>query len=139
MKVKSAVRHHHVRDHERKGYHVNDYYRGRGGGRETGRYEGFSAHFARGGASTELTSEQRNRLPDEAFAIPRERAYPVPTVDELRRVGASRPEVSGPRHARNALQRATQHGNDYEKQHVHEVVKTRYPKVYEEWLHGRHA
>jgi hypothetical protein len=120
-----------VRKHERDGHPVSDYYRGRGRGRaEAGRYESFSAHFSEGGKSTKLTSEERAKLPDEAFAIPSERAYPVPTVDELRKARAPRPEASGERHARNALARVSQHGTDYEKRKVCELVERRYPGIH---------
>jgi hypothetical protein len=86
-----------------------------------------------------LTTEERNALPPQAFALPEERGYPVPTVEELRKAGAPRPEVNGERHALNALQRSTQHGSDYEKAKVHELVKTRYPKVYESWKKSHHG
>jgi hypothetical protein len=77
-----------------------------------------------------LTTEERNALPSEAFAIPSERAYPVPTVAELRKAGAPRPEASGPRHARNALARVSQHGSPYEKERVCRLVETRYPEIH---------
>lgn len=82
-----------------------------------------------GGGSTELTTEERNRLPDSAFAIESERKYPVPTVEQLRKAGAPRPEVSGPRHALNAIQRVETDGTPQERIKVRAVINTRYPEV----------
>jgi hypothetical protein len=132
------VRRHHVKSYERDGQRVSDYMRGRGSGKPgQGSPGGFSKTYERGGGSTELTSEERDKLPDEAFAVRESREYPVPTVEELRKAGASRPGVSGERHALNALQRSTQHGTPSEKTKVRELVKTRYPAVYNAWLKNR--
>jgi hypothetical protein len=133
------VTRHHVREHTRRSHPVRDYMRGSGSRavRSSEDYRGSSDLFDHGGASTELTSKQRSLLPPNAFAIPSERAYPVPTVEELKKVGARRPEASGLRHALNALQRSTQHGGEYEKAEVHHLVKSRYPSVYAEWMAGR--
>lgn len=128
------VRRHHVREHRREGRKVNDYMRGKAG--SAGSHEGFGPSL-RGGRSTELTTEQRNRLPEDAFAIPSTRAYPVPTPEQLRKAGGARPETSGERHALNALQRVDQHGTEYEKSKVRVLVKTRYPSIYTKWLGGR--
>jgi len=132
------VRRHHVREHERGRSDVSDYWRGRGiRSAVSERFSGFRDTFARGGGSTSLTTNQRNSLPSNAFAVPEMRAYPVPTVAELQSVGARRPEVSGPRHALNALQRVEANGSEYEKTKVHDLVRTRYPGVYSEWRGNR--
>lgn len=83
-----------------------------------------------GGRSAKLAYSVREKLPDDAFAIPTSRAYPVPTVDELRKAGAPNPEKSGPRHAINALARVAQHGNESEQRKVCDLVRRRYPSVH---------
>lgn len=60
-----------------------------------------------------LTAKQRNALKDSDFAIPERRAYPI--HDEL--------------HARNALQRVSQHGTPEEKRRVKAAVRRRYPDM----------
>jgi hypothetical protein len=52
-----------------------------------------------------LTTKQRNKLPDSAFALPRQRKYPVPTKAQARRAGIS--EAQRIRLHRNALARST--------------------------------
>lgn len=87
-----------------------------------------------------MTSAQRTELHNcfpSAFVFPEEGAYPVPTVGQLREVGAARPEASGPRHALNAIQRVDAHGTAYQKGMVHAAVKSRYPAVYTEWSQSR--
>ena len=137
MVIRHTVRTRHKR------YHVPEYERGSGSKVEPSREEhrGVMDWFVRGGPSTELTSEERELLPDSAFAEDAqersERAYPVPTVAQLRKVGAAAPETSGPRHALNALQRSTQHASPSVRGKVHELVRTRYPAVYAEWERNR--
>jgi hypothetical protein len=53
-----------------------------------------------------LTAKQRNALPDSAFALPRQRKYPVPTKAQARKAGISEKQRLGLH--RNALARATQ-------------------------------
>jgi hypothetical protein len=60
----------------------------------------------RGGSPGGLTTAQRNRLPDSAFAIPSRRAFPIPTKDQARRAGIS--EAQRQRTLRNAVARAAQ-------------------------------
>lgn len=77
-----------------------------------------------------LSYEEREELPDRAFADRERRAYPVPTVRELREVGAIDPEESGPSHARNALARVAQHGSPEQKREVCRLIQERYPEVH---------
>lgn len=139
MDAVDLVLRHQVREHTRRGRTVNEYTRGTGSRAvmDGGEYRGERSIFERGGGSTELSAEVRDRLSAGAFAIPNERAYPVPTVDQLEKAGAPRPEVSGPRHALNALQRVTQRGGPYEQRAVHAMVKSRYPDVYDRWAASR--
>jgi len=60
-----------------------------------------------------LTTRQRRRLPDSAFAIPEKRAYPI--HDEA--------------HARNALARVSAYGTPEEKKRVRAAVHRRYPNI----------
>jgi GrpB-like predicted nucleotidyltransferase (UPF0157 family) len=53
-----------------------------------------------------LTSKQRNKLPNSAFAMPSKRAYPVPTKAQAKAAGIS--EAQRVRMMRNALARAAQ-------------------------------
>lgn len=61
----------------------------------------------------ELTTKERNRLPDSAFAIPEKRAYPIHDAS----------------HARNALARVAQHGTSMQKHRVRLAVYARYPEL----------
>jgi hypothetical protein len=61
----------------------------------------------------ELTTKQRNDLPDSDFVFPEERKYPI--NDES--------------HARNALARVSQHGTPGEKKKVRAAVRKRYPSI----------
>jgi hypothetical protein len=61
----------------------------------------------------ELTTKQRNDLPDSAFVFPEERKYPI--NDES--------------HARNALARVAQHGTPEEQKKVQAAVTERYPGI----------
>jgi hypothetical protein len=61
----------------------------------------------------ELTTKARKSLPKGAFAIPEQRAYPIP--DES--------------HARNALARVAQHGTPEEQARVRAAVSRRFPKL----------
>jgi hypothetical protein len=60
----------------------------------------------RGGSPGGLTTAQRNRLPDSAFAQPSRRAFPIPTKAQARRAGIS--EAQRQRTLRNAVARAAQ-------------------------------
>lgn len=139
------MKRHHVREYERKGRKVSDYYRGKGAGRPGDEVHGrFSEVYERGGPSTELTSEEREKLPDEAFAIQApqksERGYPVPTEAELQKYlgwSPEKAEVGGKRHALNALQRVDQHGTDHERNVVGEMVQRRYPTVFHRYAVNR--
>ena len=64
----------------------------------------------------ELTTKQRNDLPDSAFAViaaDGERKYPIHDIS----------------HARNALARVSQHGTPSEKAVVREAVYAKYPEL----------
>tara|TARA_R100000808_G_C2012621_1_gene64479 strand:+ start:89 stop:334 length:246 start_codon:yes stop_codon:yes gene_type:complete len=61
----------------------------------------------------ELTTKQRNDLPDSDFVFPEERKYPI--NDES--------------HARNALARVAQHGTPAEQKKVRDAVFKRYPDI----------
>ena len=61
----------------------------------------------------ELSGKDRKRLPDEDFAEPEERKYPI--EDEA--------------HARNALARVAQHGTKEEQEAVRKRVEERYPDL----------
>jgi len=61
-----------------------------------------------------LTYRERQELPDNAFAIPHERKYPV----------------YNQKHARNALARVSRFGTDYEKVMICKAVATRYPMIH---------
>jgi hypothetical protein len=121
---------HHVRDHKREDYHVNDYMRGKGT-----RVRAFDSKYEglRGGPSTRLTYRERQMLPESAFAEPSRRAYPVPTVAEFEALGYSRKEAqrAGARHAVDALSRVSHNGTDAEKRRVCELVARRYPQIHE--------
>ena len=60
----------------------------------------------------ELTTKQRNDLPDSVFALP-DRRYPI--QDES--------------HARNALARVSQHGTPEEKKKVRAAVRRKFPGI----------
>lgn len=64
-------------------------------------------------ALSELTSKMRNNLKSSQFAIPEDRAYPIP--DEA--------------HARNALARVAQHGTPEEKAKVKAAVARKFPNI----------
>ena len=53
-----------------------------------------------------LTTKQRNALPDNAFAYPKKRKYPVPTKAQAKNAGISEKERMAIH--RNALSRAAQ-------------------------------
>ena len=65
-------------------------------------------HAAAGG----LTAQQRDALPETAFALPGRR-YPIHNES----------------HARNALARVSQHGTPEEKSAVRSAVASRYPSI----------
>ena len=55
-----------------------------------------------------LTTKQRNALPDNAFAYPKKRKYPVPTKAQAKKAGISEKQRLAIH--RNALSRAAQKG-----------------------------
>lgn len=61
----------------------------------------------------ELTAKKRKNLADSTFAIPEDRAYPIPDR----------------RHAANALARVEQYGTPQEKAQVKAAVKKKYPDM----------
>ena len=63
----------------------------------------------------ELSTKQRNALPDSVFALP-DRRYPI--QDES--------------HARNALARVAQHGTPEEKKKVRAAVRRKFPEIQQE-------
>jgi hypothetical protein len=60
-----------------------------------------------------LTTKTRNRMKDSSFALPRQRAYPIPDLS----------------HARNALARVAQFGTDGEKSKVIRAVEKKFPSL----------
>jgi hypothetical protein len=60
-----------------------------------------------------LTTKTRNRMKDSSFALPRQRAYPIPDLS----------------HARNALARLAQFGTDGEKSKVRRAVEEKFPSL----------
>ena len=60
-----------------------------------------------------LTTKTRNRMEDSSFALPRQRAYPIPDLS----------------HARNALARVAQFGTDGEKSKVIRAVEKKFPSL----------
>ena len=61
----------------------------------------------------ELTTKARNDLPDSDFALPKERKYPIDTIER----------------ARNALARVSQFGTSAEKKTVRAKVHAKYPSI----------
>ena len=61
----------------------------------------------------ELSAKKRKALPDQVFAIPDERRYPI----------------NDRRHAANALARVAQNGTPQEKAEVRAAVKKRFPDM----------
>jgi len=64
-------------------------------------------------ATKALTTEERNKLPDADFALPKERKYPIPDIS----------------HARNALARVAQSGTEAEQAQVRAAVERKYPEL----------
>jgi len=60
-----------------------------------------------------LTTKQRKRMKDSTFALPRQRAYPIPDIS----------------HARMALAMVAVHGTDGEKSKVRRAVEKKYPSL----------
>jgi hypothetical protein len=60
-----------------------------------------------------LTTKTRNRMKDSSFALPRQRAYPIPDLS----------------HARNALARVAQYGTDGEQSKVRRAVEKKFPSL----------
>ena len=60
-----------------------------------------------------LTSEERDALPDSAFALPKTRQYPIHDLS----------------HARNALARVSRYGTPEQKTKVENAVYRRYPEL----------
>jgi len=61
----------------------------------------------------ELDTKKRNSLPDASFALPKERKYPIDTIER----------------ARNALARVSANGTDAEKKAVRAAVKRKFPDI----------
>jgi hypothetical protein len=70
-----------------------------------------------------LTSKQRNKLPDSAFAYPGKRKYPVPTKKQAAKAGIG--EKQRQRTLRNALSRAAQKNTAGSTRKVKAVVAKR--------------
>jgi hypothetical protein len=60
-----------------------------------------------------LTTKQRKRMKSSTFALPRQRAYPIPDIS----------------HARNALSRVAQFGTDAEQSKVRRAVEKKFPSL----------
>ena len=60
-----------------------------------------------------LTTEQRKRMKSSSFALPRQRAYPIPDLD----------------HARMALAMVAAHGTEGEKSKVRKAVYEKFPSL----------
>ena len=60
-----------------------------------------------------ITTKTRKRMKDSSFALPRQRAYPIPDLS----------------HARNALARVAQFGTDGEKSKVRRAVEKKFPSL----------
>lgn len=71
-----------------------------------------------------LTSAQRARLPNSAFAYPAQRKYPVPTKAQARKAGISEKQRLATH--RNALSRAAQRNTSGSTRHVRSVVSRRH-------------
>jgi 3,4-dihydroxy-2-butanone 4-phosphate synthase len=71
-----------------------------------------------------LTSAQRSRLPNSAFAYPSQRKYPVPTKAQARRAGISERQRLATH--RNALSRAAQRKTMGTPTRVRSVVARRH-------------
>lgn len=63
----------------------------------------------------EMNPKKRNQLPKSAFALPKERAYPIQDIN----------------HARNALARVSQHGTPEEQKKVARAIKKKFPALAE--------
>lgn len=100
---------HHVRDHRRQDYHVDDYNRGHGS-----KVTPFRGEY-HGPINGRLTYRERQKLSSNEFVFPERRAYPIDTANR----------------ARNALARVSQYGTAYEKRRVCEEVGKRYPAIHE--------
>ncbi len=61
----------------------------------------------------ELSTKARNALPDSDFALPKERAYPIDTIER----------------ARNALARVSANGTEAEKAKVRAAVRKKFPSI----------
>ena len=61
----------------------------------------------------QLNAKTRNALPDEDFAVPGKRAYPVNNIS----------------HARNALSRVSANGTPEEKEMVQRKVSSKFPSI----------
>ena len=60
-----------------------------------------------------LTTEQRKQMKSSTFALPRQRAYPIPDIS----------------HARMALAMVAAHGTDAEQSKVKRAVYKKYPSL----------
>ena len=61
----------------------------------------------------ELTTKERNALPDSDFVFPKERKYPIQDIE----------------HARNALTRVAANGTSEEIKKVKAAVHAKYPSI----------
>ena len=62
---------------------------------------------------SKLTAKKRNALPENSFAEPDKRKYPIENSN----------------HAKNALARVSQFGTEAEKKEVRAKVHARYPRI----------
>ena len=60
-----------------------------------------------------LTAKTRKRMKDSSFALPRQRAYPIPDLS----------------HARMALSMVATHGTDGEKSKVRRAIEKKFPSL----------
>lgn len=72
-----------------------------------------------------LKKEQRDKLPDSAFAYPKERKYPVPTMEQAKKAKISEKQRLATH--RNALSRAAQENTSGSTAHVAKKVDQRSP------------
>ena len=64
-------------------------------------------------SENKLSYADRKKLPDSAFALPKERKYPIENIS----------------HARNALARVAQNGTPEEIAKVKRAVHSKYPEI----------
>jgi len=71
-----------------------------------------------------LTARQRNALPDQAFAYPSTRSYPIPTRAHAKRAGITERQRIATHRA--ALAYAARHDTAGSSRHVTRVVRRRH-------------